>query len=619
MKRLAWTLALTATPLSFAQVIQPWPARWSQTYGPDGPWNTVRVAFGTPPQYFDALPAGQWNSWILRKDICKKALPSRTCFAQDAGTYDPTSSRTYINTSLVYTSLRGGFFEPSEFTFGDYEAALDELSIDPAREELKGVHIHNHTSFIVENAYRTLPNGTRYSVALSTLSLGGPDAFQNWVVDGYRYEGLLVSNDIHTQRITDSNAYGLHIGSPTVKLGGSLFFGGYDRFRVVGPTSAQPFSLNTLPIALLDIGIGVAEGKSPFAFASRQGLLAEGNSSFSGVPSLMVDVEGRDPYLYLPRSTCEAIAKNMPVRFDPGLGLYLWQTEDPNYKKIAFSPAFLSFTFRANNSASQNITIKVPFRLLSLTLSEPLASPPAQYFPCATPQVPGYRLGRAFMQAAFVSVNWMQDYKGVWMLAQAAGPNIPESPDVTVIGAQDRTLRASDSSWELSWQGVWAPIAANGSQEDVKPGPGASDGPSASASSSVSSVALTAGLTVMAVVIVTIGLALVYLFYRRRGRVPRGTQRDSPLLPPGYQRRELHADDPLTKDRILGGELYAQREPAELPPAKTPAPTWKGLGVWHPSGTSIVGRQPPVPSPIELDAGPLWSQRTRPHSHLSSS
>jgi hypothetical protein len=563
---LPYALLILST-VTTAQLVQPWPARWSNSYGPDGPWNTVRVAFGSPPQEFDALPAGQWNSWFLRKDICKNALPSGTCFAQNAGTYDQNSSKTYVNTSQVYKAVYQDLFEPSEFTFGDYEAALDLLSLPSGRAGIKDVQIQNHTSYIVENAYRILPNGTQYSINLGTLSLGGPDTFQNLFVDGHQLDGQLVSNDMKKQGITPSNSYGLHIGSPTVKLGGSLLFGGYDRFRVVGPTSAQEYAVDTLPIALLDIGVGVATGSSPFNFTSRTGLLGEGNSSFTGVTALKVDIEGRHPYLYLPQSTCDAISRFLPVRYSPDLGLYLWLTEDPNYKRIIFSPAYLSFTFRANNTVTQNITIKVPFRLLSLTLTEPLATVPTQYFPCTTPRVPSYRLGRAFMQAAFVSVNWMENSKGVWILAQAPGPNLPESPDVTTIGAEDRALAASDTSWELSWQGVWAPIAADDSPQDTKPRPN-------STSDDVGTTtplptALIVGSSVGALVLVCGTIVAIFYFMRRDRRRkllvsmiqnPRRwttTIREIALKDAGWGPRELPARNSLMEMPLIPLELPA--------------------------------------------------------------
>jgi hypothetical protein len=148
----------------------------------------------------------------------------------------------------------------------------------------------------------------------------------------------------------------------------------------VGEVTVQKYNMHYLPIDLLDIGISITEGKSPFTFTSKSGLLASGNSSV-GV-SMRVILEPTSPFIYLPKSSCDAIAANLPVIYQPDLGLYIWDITTAAYQQIIASPAFLSFTFRLNSSITQNLTINVPFRLLNLTLTTPLVSNPTQYFPC---------------------------------------------------------------------------------------------------------------------------------------------------------------------------------------------------------------------------------------------
>lgn len=120
-----------------------------------------------------------------------------------------------------------------------------------------------------------------------------------------------------------------------------------------------------------------------------------------------VTVEGRVSYLYLPQSTCIAITRNLPVKFEPKLGLSLWNVDDLQYKIIATSPAFLSFTFRLNESTTSNVTIKVTFSLLNLLLEAPMVKKQVSYFPCSHGPGPNgvYMLGKAFMQAVSISVN----------------------------------------------------------------------------------------------------------------------------------------------------------------------------------------------------------------------
>ncbi|KAJ9165096.1 Acid protease [Coniochaeta hoffmannii] len=319
----------------------------------------------------------------------------------------------------------------------------------------------NLTTLLVTRAYRTLPDGTAYSVAVGNIALGAQASNMSFALSGGgSVNGSLLTGYLADHNVVPSSSFGLHIGSASQRIPGSLWIGGYDQFRIIGPVSSQKYSQNGFPIDLLDISIGVAVGESPFNVSFVTGLLAKGNATL--VPSLSVEVDSKEPYLYLPERTCQAIAAWLPVAYYPGLGLYLWNTQDPLYQRIVASPAYLGFTFRLNNAAVQNMTIKVPFKLLNLSLTEPLAHTPIPYFPCSLPTLPEYRLGRSFLQAAFMGVNWMADNHGVWFLAQAPGPNIGSQPQVLSIGAVDDTLQGSQQKWEDTWQGIWAPISEAG-------------------------------------------------------------------------------------------------------------------------------------------------------------
>jgi hypothetical protein len=124
---------------------------------------------------------------------------------------------------------------------------------------------------------------------------------------------------------------------------------------------------------------------------------------------------------------------------------------------IVSSPSYLSFTFRLNSAVSQNITIRVPFSLLNLTLTSPIISTPTLYFPCFPGQAPGgiFSLGRSFLQAAFIGVNWRTG-NGVWFLAQAPGPNTPTTIAPTPIQPTDNSIISSTTVWADTWSGFWA-------------------------------------------------------------------------------------------------------------------------------------------------------------------
>ncbi len=183
---------------------------------------------------------------------------------------------------------------------------------------------------------------------------------------------------------TPSNSWSLHIGSAVsgANSSGSLAFGGYDEARAIGDVGTYdvPTPGGDTFLDLLDVGIGVDHGGSPFPFASIDGLLKPGDAAFhdggAGSGGLRVRPNPTVPYLYLPATTCQEITKHLPVTYAPGIDLYVWKTEDPAFTRIITSPSFLRFIFQA---ATSNFKINVPFRLLNLTLTPPLVKSPQAY------------------------------------------------------------------------------------------------------------------------------------------------------------------------------------------------------------------------------------------------
>ncbi|KAE8350004.1 aspartic peptidase domain-containing protein [Aspergillus coremiiformis] len=254
-----------------------------------------------------------------------------------------------------------------------------------------------------------------------------------------------------------SYSYGMHIGSVNPAIPGSLVLGGYDKSRVLGEVSSQSIirSSGTWQIGLKDIGLEVAAGGSPFGFTSKNGLFMQGSGV---VAPRSVVIDPTKPYMYLPEPTCDAITAFFPVSFDSTLGLYIWDTTRNNYANITSSATYLSFLFKKDGLNDKTITIKIPLKLLTLTLQDPLVDQNLTYFPCFhstdTPV-----LGRAFLQAAFVGVNWFEgNNAGTWFLGQAPGPGLP-SADITAINVGDTTLAASSHSWNQSWAKSWHPLA----------------------------------------------------------------------------------------------------------------------------------------------------------------
>ncbi|KAH6670638.1 aspartic-type endopeptidase-like protein [Halenospora varia] len=502
----------------------PYVAKWStKSYGPDGPWQAVSVQLGSPAQSIDLLPGGSWMSIILAPTVCA----SPDCPSAAAGFYDSTKSKTPVQISSTATYTNTSFVESGDDypnLLGDAKWIFDTLSINVV-DGVSGapfkVDVPNFDALVVSKAVITLPDSTTYVPQIGTLALGAPNTNQSWTNGGTLWNGTEVAGYLNEQARIPSNSVGLHVGSVALGIAGSLTYGGYDGSRVLGPVSSQPYGINHLPIDLLDIGIGVAEGQSPFSYSSKSGILAQGNSSVGLFQT--VSVQPTAPYLYLPKSTCDAITQDLPVTYQPNLGLYFWNTLDPRYQAIVSSSAFLSFTFRLNSSISQNFTINVPFRLLNLTLTTPLVTTPTQYLPCKPYQMDGagYTLGRSFLQAAFLGVNWQTggQGKGSWFLAQAPGPNTPSNNPPTSMAPTDNFIIGSTNDWVTTWKGAWKVIEASGNSTSsgsntTGSGTGGSSPNTSDKKDGISTGAIVG--IVVGVIALLVGLGLGVFFYLRR-------------------------------------------------------------------------------------------------------
>lgn len=461
---LRFLLALAAT-VGIAIAANPLKVSWSdKTYGPDGPWNAVKVSIGSKWREIDLYPGGRWGTKIFLDSVCSNK--SSTCWARSAGVFNLNAStsatlittRPRVDSDTNYTGINN--WNGTAYLKGQYIA--DKIWN-------YGVGTVNDASiYAINDAYQTYPNGKKYPVSVGILSLGGPK--KNHVVDGWVLNMLAPYThfDQKDNYQTPSDSFGMHIGSAAQGIPGSLILGGYDKSRVLGDVNTQALSSEDengkMQIALSDLSVGVASGGSPWSYQNKSGLLRG-----LDVDNQNVEVDPTVPYLYLPRETCDAIANELPVTFNKGLGLYLWERSKDGQDDISSSPAYLGVTFWRDGQNNRNMTIKVPFKLLKLTLERPLVHHNTSYFPCY-PSESGFKLGRAFLQAAFVGVNWKKaNSDGVWFLAQAPGPSRGPSSSLEIAEGDD-TIQGSDSSWEASWASSWEPIASSDSASSLSTG-----------------------------------------------------------------------------------------------------------------------------------------------------
>ncbi|KAG9202520.1 hypothetical protein G6514_004258 [Epicoccum nigrum] len=354
----------------------------------------------------DLLPGGEWNSKIISSKAC---APYKDGSCGRGGTWDPEAPATVAVTE-------GWIDEAARVNSSGQGILLQATTVSSFSQ-------WNTSLVIIEDITITNPDGSKRGPELGSLALGGPEQSQKFATDSTRSTepmlGFSFAGGLFNESKTSSFSYGLHVGSAFHNYAGSLTFGGYDKGRLIGPYT----SFNEAP-TLLDVTLGVITGGSPWDFTNRTGLLISNTSQTTTLEALP---DPRQTYIHLPGKTCEEIAKHLPITFDTKLKYWLWDTSKPEYSAIVSSPSYLGFVFPPAPGASTNVTIKVPFSLLNLTLDKPITQKPMAYFPCQSYEPSDgepYILGRAFLQAAFLGRNWNRQIS--W-LGQAPGPGISKN------------------------------------------------------------------------------------------------------------------------------------------------------------------------------------------------
>ncbi|KAH7393898.1 hypothetical protein DE146DRAFT_679211 [Phaeosphaeria sp. MPI-PUGE-AT-0046c] len=518
-KRLACVLSLQyllqTLPSAFAASYIP--VTWStKSYGPDGPWQAVKITVGgTQPDILlinedhkelDLLPGGEWNSKILTSKACA-AYKDGTCGR--GGTWDPKADASVAATE--------GWVDDANKVNSTGQGILLQATT------VGSFSYWNSSLVIIKDISITNPDGSKRGPELGSFALGGPEMSQKFATDSTRATlpmvGFNYAGGAFNKSDTKSFSYGLQIGSAFHGYPGSLIIGGYDKGRLIGPYTA----FNKAPL-LLDVSIGVATGGSPWDFKERKGLLI---SNTSQVTTLSVLPDPRQTYLHLPGNTCMEISKYIPIKFDNTLKYWLWNTEDSKYKTIVNSPAYLGFTFPPAPGASSNVTIKVPFSLLNLTLDAPITKKPVAYFPCLSYEPPSgspYILGRAFLQAAFIARNWNRQIS--W-LAQAPGPGVSKNGlGNLMLDIEDKDLDLPDvfsngSLFTQSWANIWTPLPdPESSVASSSPSPSSTFAATPSPPGLSVGVKVGIGLGAAGVALLAIGVLLLFKRHRRRKNMP---------------------------------------------------------------------------------------------------
>ncbi|KAK4495769.1 hypothetical protein PRZ48_013037 [Zasmidium cellare] len=518
----------------------------SHFFGPDGPWQVITLGI-------------QLNRTTEIRTI--NLLPSDNL----GYTYIPTAELCALEGTNEYCGIGGVTEYPSNFTNTVHWANRDDFYVSGT---VSTVMVNSATQRASNVTVIPMTDATNTHMKYPTGDVPGAEI-------GFFYKGGSGSNSLcpdvgcdFTRSLYNSDqissvSYGMHLGSVDLGQRGSLVLGGYDRSRIAGPfLSAIQGSLNSYntfdpnSFRLQDISIAVETGGSPFTFSNKTGLLAsEWSSSSSPVPVIL---DSSTAYIGLPQNAATEIASSLPVTLNESTGYYLWNTSDPSYSQITTSAAYLGFSFTgASSNESSSITIKVPFRLLNLTL-EPRASgleTAVPYFPIRVLERSSYEFynfGRAFLQAAFMVEEFSSN--STWM-TQAPGPGGRDA-DIADLeeGVSLPSASLDDDAFRESWEGYWTPLSGDKRNQQ--------DGGDGELSGGT-----IAGIVVGVIAGVVLVLVAVFFYARRRRRSQHQHRLTTPQenkMPP------VELQDTMRRVEIEGSERYevptkldARHEPLE--------------------------------------------------------
>ncbi|KAF9873695.1 hypothetical protein CkaCkLH20_08805 [Colletotrichum karsti] len=434
-----------------AQLILPWTTDFPDTYldiGPDGPWQAVIATINNTR--IPLWPSGSGVTELLTADLNGTYTPSEV--SNKTG-----KTRRNADTWMSSPFLHGGF-SGTEY----YDKLVVETKVSTGRE--LGVN----ATIIAADEWRSTGDGENAAPQVGLLGLGQQLSRGDDKTVGSMLEQLKAAGDI------DRAAWSVHMGSAALDLAGSLVLGGYEQNRALGDVGTFALNQGIPSVFLRDVFMGTEAG-APSSFpASQNGSFwVEPTDQAVGVTKAYGGPEGSavvipnpvSPYIYLQPGVCEAIAGNLGLKYHNSTGLYLWESNrNGSVRDFINSPSYLGFVF--SDKAATNLTIKVPFKLLHLTLQPPLVESEVNYFPCKSVNASGtglWQLGRAFLQAAFFAV----DYDGgVSYMAQGPGPGVEQS---VIQKFDDKVIKTNPiTTFSTSWSKFWAVTPLQEEGEDLR-------------------------------------------------------------------------------------------------------------------------------------------------------
>ncbi len=355
-----------------AAIVVPPSGNWE---GNDGEWSTFTFRVGNPPQNVNLLPStASWQTWVVLPAGCPRRYPVPNCNSSRGGTYDNSTSTTWVEQGIYKLILHSVLFKPSLNTSAIF--GFDTLGIGALSTQGPSVDHQLFGALATTDYYLGIfglnPKPSNYS------------GFENPIPS--------FMTSLKDNGSLPSTSFGYTAGASyrPGKVPGSLTLGGYDASR---------FTPNDLQFTFgPDISRDLLVAIRSISTSNPQGRILMRTPILSFIDSTL-------PYMYLPLLACQEFEKVFGLVWDEKAQLYL--VNDTIHDKLVSMNPTITLELGNGLVGGQTIDITFPYASFDKEVNYPLVRNKTRYFPLMRAMNDSqYVLGRTFLQEAYLTVDW---------------------------------------------------------------------------------------------------------------------------------------------------------------------------------------------------------------------
>ncbi|KAH6670102.1 aspartic peptidase domain-containing protein [Halenospora varia] len=350
--------------------------------GVDGKWSSLALSVGTPPQNVRVIVSTNSPQTIVPLPLgCTIDPVPVGCAYGRGGLFNPNLSSTWKDQGLFGINGNNVGFEANLGYTQNADYGLETLGVGYVASGASGPILVNQTVSAI---------ATYSPFYLGIFGLGTqPVNYTN--IGNFSAPSFFTS--LRSQNLIPSLSWSYTAGAKYQLKSGQLaqlIFGGYDASRFV--RNSANFTL----ASDINRDIVVAIQAITYSGTTQASLLTKPVFAF---------IESTDPNFWLPEAACQEFEKVFGLTLDANTGLYLMNASQ--YSDLHAKNPKVRFTLANSLSGGQSVDIALPFDAFALAASPPFTPNDTFYFPLRkAANDTQYTLGRAFLQEAYLTVNY---------------------------------------------------------------------------------------------------------------------------------------------------------------------------------------------------------------------